>query len=138
MFRFEVAAPEGMRRENEATRLLRDFEIVLQEAGARPRRKGTSITFQGGLIDGWHHGGRVEWHDATESKAGRFVLTGAIWPELLPLVLGSAAFTLYMRAGLPFFLLVTAGLCTILTLIAGLRLLWLRGKFADLVRGVDL
>jgi len=41
MFRFTVDVPKGFRRDDEATRVLRDFEIVLRQAGASTVRKAT-------------------------------------------------------------------------------------------------
>jgi hypothetical protein len=50
MFRVTVDAPSGFHRENEATRALRDFELVLRAAGAETRRQGTSMAFHGSLL----------------------------------------------------------------------------------------
>ena len=120
MFRFSVEAPPGFRRDNEATRVLRDFELVIRKSGAHPKRHGTSMTFP--LLKGRHEAGRGT----------------VIWVELLLVSIGGLFISAFSKKGFDSgtYVLVTGGLAGALGVLAFLRTLWLRGKLAALLDGI--
>ena len=144
MFRFSIEAPPGCRRDNEATRILRDFELLaLRKEGPflYTKRHGASMQFR--ILVGKNGPvgrGTVTWQDGDGVGPARFVMTGEVWREMLAvlLIVAAAPAVDFFRRGsfdLGLYALTTGAIEVMLVVAAGLRMLWLRGKLADLIMG---
>lgn len=78
--------------------------------------------------------GAATWHDATATKAARFVLSGSIWTTWVLLLMVAAAFALWRKdAGVGTHVLILSILSSVLVIGEGLTMLWARGKLAAII-----
>ena len=139
MFRMNLVVPSGFRRDDQATRALREFELFLRDTGASTIRHGTSLTFSGGLLTGrWSSSGRgsVTWRDATTTSGPRFVLTGSTWPELVTIMV-AASIGGVATGSYRLYLLGSAIPGGFILLLAGLRLMWFRRRLAAIISSLQ-
>lgn len=141
VFRLEVPVPASFRVDDQAPRVLANLERTLQDVGASTHRRGTTLEFTGGLV---RRGGRgsVSWREGTTKAGPRFVLRGAVWPEvgmivglgvLFATLLGWGSGGAVRVVGSVVLATVLMGVCPVL--VAGCQMMWLRRKLAaDIAR----
>jgi hypothetical protein len=144
VFSFDLPVPATFRRDDQAPRVLSNFERILQGLGARTQRRGTTLEFTGGLLARRGGNGCISWQEATESHGPHFVFKASIWREVAMLLVLSAIVgpplcwggRLSLDATIRWLSVGTGLLGATLIVVAGLQAVWLRGRMARAIAQV--